>query len=105
MLALTLALVLAAVQQGPESGRWEECLLSYAQVESLGAKTAVRVVGEALAACGPERQVHVKALVRRFQSTATRETSAIDQAMVLMEADQKVAVRHVLSLINRNRQD
>lgn len=105
MLILTLALALAAAQQGPERGRWEDCLLSYAQIESLGAKTAVRIAGEALVACGPERQDHVKALVRRFQPTASREHSAIDQAMVLMDSDQKVVVRRMLALINRSRQD
>lgn len=105
MLGLTLALALAAAQQGPERGRWEDCLLSYAQIESLGAKTAVRIVGEALVACGPERQDHVKALVRRLQPTASRENSAIDQAMVLIEAEQKVAVRRVLALINHGRKD
>lgn len=100
-----LALALAAAQQGPERARWDACMLSSAQIESLGTKTAVRIVGEALVACGPERQIYVKALVRRFQATASRDSSAIDQAMVLMDADQKAAVRRVLALVNRNRQD
>ena len=79
-------------------------MLSYAQTESLGGKTAARIALEAQAACAPERQAYAKALIRQFQATASPGNSAINQTVVQIESDRKDYVRRVIAFIVRNRQ-
>lgn len=101
---LALALALPAPVDSPEHAAWDACLLSYAQIEAFGTKTEVRIVTEALAACGPERQLYEKALIRQFDKTAKRDNTAIDQAVAQIEADRKTAIRRVIAFVQHNRQ-
>ena len=105
MLAFAFVLAVAAPPPAVARSPWDDCLLAYAQTEALGTKTAVRIAGEALAACAPERQRYLKTLVRRFQPTASRDHSALDQALAVIDIDQKAAIRRVLAFIGRNRQE
>ncbi|MGU3390530.1 hypothetical protein [Sphingomonas sp. M1A8_2b] len=103
MFATMLTLALAAPTSTPQRDAWRDCLFSYAQVESLGAKTPVQIVVEALDLCRPVRQLYLKALVGQSQATATRENSALAQAGSAMESDEKTVVRQVFAFVLRNR--
>jgi hypothetical protein len=106
MVALITALGVALAAPAPpaEKRAWDDCLLSYAQIESLGTKTEVRVALDAVAACGAERQAYAKALIRAFQHTASHDRTAIKQTVEQMEVDKNAAVRRVIAFVLRNRQ-
>lgn len=105
MLALTLALALAAPSHMRERDIWVDCLMSYAQIESAGMKTPASIAVDAMTACGPERAAYMKALIRQPQATASRSNSAVAQAAVRMESDQKAVVRNVIAFVLRSRHD
>jgi uncharacterized membrane protein len=106
MVALITALGVALAAPIPlaEKRVWDDCLLSYAQIESFGTKTEVRIALDAVAACGAERQAYAKALIRSFQHTASRDNTAINQTVEQMEVDRNAAMRRVIAFVLRNRQ-